>query len=120
MTALVATLGSGKGSWSYLIKLIKAFEWDRVVLVTNSFGAERFSVENKELSFVIVNDREGLFQLESEIREKLSGILTDETQVAVNFISGEGKLHMAVLSSLLKLGLGIRLVTVKDEKVEEV
>jgi len=35
---------------------------------------------------------------------------TDDTEVAVNFISGSGNEHMSILSTLLKLGLGIRLV----------
>jgi hypothetical protein len=35
-------------------------------------------------------------------------------------ISGEGKVHMALLSSMLKQGFGIRLVGLKGEAVEEI
>ena len=41
-------------------------------------------------------------------------------ETAVNLISGDGKEHMALLSALLKLGVGIRLIALTKEGVKEV
>ncbi len=116
MTDIVITLGSGKGTWTYLVELIKRENWTNVIVVTNAFGAENFTVEGKQLTFVIIDDRKKMRLLVEDIlpQLKLSG-----TTVALNMVSGEGKLHMAVLASILKTGLGVRLVGIKDYKVTE-
>ena len=119
MTSLVATLGSGKGSWKYLIGLIKSGAWDSVHIVTTSFGAERFSVEGCEMSFVIIDDRKSAALLVGDIYKQLDGKLND-TEVALNITSGTGKEHMALLSALLKLGLGVRLVGFENGSVTEI
>ena len=119
MTELIACLGAGKGTWGLLGKLINAEEWDKIILVTNAFGAERFSVEGKELTFVIVDDRKSEFELTNEITAQLKEHVTG-VEIALNLNSGEGKVHMAILSAVLKAGVGIRLISVKDDKAEEV
>ncbi|MBW2987943.1 hypothetical protein DRJ48_01605 [Candidatus Woesearchaeota archaeon] len=119
MTELVATLGTGKGSWNYLRQLITKHDWDSIKLVTNSFGAERFSIEGKEISFVVIDDRKSLPLLIEDIYSQLNGKI-EGTEVALNLISGTGKEHMALLSALLKLGLGIRLVGLKGDEVAEI
>ena len=43
-----------------------------------------------------------------------------DSEVAVNFVSGTGKEHMALLSALLKLGIGIRLLALTKEGVTEI
>ena len=40
-------------------------------------------------------------------------------EVAVNIVSGNGKEHMAIISALLKLGVGIRLMAVTKDGVRE-
>ncbi len=116
MTELVISLGSGKGTWAYLIELIKAEPWDRVVVVTNSFGAERFSVEGRELCFVVIDERRKMRLLVEDIKKQLE---LSGPEVALSMVSGEGKLHMAMLSALLKSGLGIRLVGMKERRASE-
>jgi len=39
--------------------------------------------------------------------------------VALNLVSGNGKEHMAILSALLKLGIGVRLMAVTKDGVRE-
>jgi len=38
----------------------------------------------------------------------------------VNIVSGDGKEHMALISALLKLGLGIRFVALTKEGIKEI
>ena len=42
------------------------------------------------------------------------------TEAAVNLISGNGKEHMAVISALMKLGLGIRLIALTPNGIKEI
>ena len=51
--------------------------------------------------------------IDSEIR-KIKGV-----EVALNFVSGSGKEHMAVISAVLKMGLALRLVMPGKEEVLE-
>ena len=53
--------------------------------------------------------------LRAQLKEKINDI-----EVALNMISGSGKLHMATLSALLKLGLGIRLIALTKQGVKEI
>ena len=54
-----------------------------------------------------------------DIHKQLQGKI-DDLEVAVNLVSGEGKEHMALLSALMKLGLGIRLIALTKNGVEEI
>jgi hypothetical protein len=70
------------------------------------------------MEFVIINSNESIELLIDKIQEALKEKITG-TEVALNLISGSGKEHMAVLSALLKLGLGIRLVTYTVNGIKE-
>jgi len=118
MTSLIASLGEGKGTWTHLMKLIEVEDWEKVFLVTNSFGAQKFSC-SKEVEFIIVDGKKYLKELRDEIKGKLEGKISD-TEAAISVISGTGKEHMALLSAVLKLGLAVRLVAVTPDGVEEV
>ena len=41
-------------------------------------------------------------------------------EVALNFVSGRGKEHMALVSAVLKLGLGVRFIALKPGGIEEI
>lgn len=117
MTDLVALLSTGKGTWAEVGKLIKGHEWDKVFLITNEFGSTTFQ-KKENMEFIIINPVESIELLiehiQKQLKEKISG-----TEVALNLSSGTGKEHMAVLSSLLKLGLGIRLITFTANGIKE-
>lgn len=117
MTDIVACLGSGKGTWNYVNDLIMAASWDKVYLITNSFGKENFKPK-REAEFVLIDENMMLTELVEDIRKKMEKKLGIE--VAVNIISGSGKEHMALISALLKLGLSIRIVALTQEGVNEI
>ena len=115
MTSLVACLGSGKGTWTEVKMLISSESWEKVFLVTNSFGKEKFQADAE---FIVVDDLQPAQAITAVIISQLKGKIRD-TEVAVNISSGSGNLHMAVIAALLKLGFGIRLVALVNDKVEE-
>lgn len=119
MTDLVACLGTGKGTWTYMKKLIEDESWEKVFLVTNEFGKENFSSPKKETNFIIINENMALPELVTLIRSQLEKNLSG-TEVALNFVSGSGKVHMAMISALLKLGLGIRLIALTYDGIKEI
>jgi len=115
MTDLIACLTTGKGTWSSVVSLIKAEEWDNIFLITNEFGKEKFSHEKAQLIVV----KGGISEMAEQIHAALKGKVSFN-DVAVNFISGNGMEHMAMLSAILKLGVGIRFVTVEEGKIKEI
>lgn len=117
MTSLVAVLTTGKGTWGHVSALIKAEKWDNVFLITNKFGKETYKKEKNEI-LIEVDTNLPTPELSEQIKKALEGKIHD-IEVAVNFISGEGKEHMALLSALLKLGLGTRFVVATKEGVKE-
>ena len=118
MTDLVACLSSGEKSWAHVERLVKEQEWKNVFLITNDFGRKNFKPERK-VEFVVVDFNKPVFALIEEIRKGLSGKITD-FEVALNLVSGNGKEHMAILSALLKLGIGVRLMAVTKEGIKEI
>lgn len=119
MTSLIVILSSGKGTWSHVAQLIAKQDWDKILLITNEFGKENFTVKEKPIEYIVIDSNKYLSELVKDVKTQLDGKIAD-TEVALNFISGTGKEHMAVLSALLKLGLGIRLVTLTPKGVEEI
>ena len=117
MTELIACLSSGKGSWNYILELIKEESWDNIFLITNEFGKENFKADN--VQFIIVDFKKPVFELIKDIKEQLKGKIKG-IEVAVNLVSGTGKEHMAIMSALLKLGLAIRFVAVTQSGVKEI
>ena len=116
MTSLIACLSSGKGTWAQLLEVIRGAEWDKVFLVTNDFGKEKFREIDVELICLDLNNSPDI--LSDQIIASLHGKHLG-AEVAINLTSGTGNEHMALLSAILKLGLGIRFVYSKNGKVEE-
>ena len=117
MTDLIACLSSGEKSWAHVARLIKEEEWKNIFIVTNEFGKQNFKAD-KEIEFIVVDFNEPVFQLIEKIKSSLKGKITD-FEVALNIVSGTGKEHMAILSAILKLGVGIRLMAVTKDGVRE-
>ncbi|MBS3096289.1 hypothetical protein J4480_02510, partial [Candidatus Woesearchaeota archaeon] len=113
MTDLIACLSSGEKSWAHVSRLIKEQEWKKIFLITNDFGRQNFKTE-KNAEFIVVDFQKPVFELIEDIKSGLKGKLTD-LEVALNIVSGSGKEHMAILSALLKLGVGVRLMAVTKD-----
>ena len=120
MTTLIALLSTGKGTWSEVMKLMNQADFEKIILVTNNFGKERFS-HSKPFELIVVDFNQPIKHLIEVIRKSLSEKIDNPlaTEVALNLSSGNGKEHMALLSAVLKAGLGLRLVVPGQEEVEE-
>ena len=118
MTDLVACLSSGKGTWGHVNRVIDGQKWDNIFLITNEFGKENFT-PNKPVEFILINPNRFLPDLTEDIKAQLKEKIKS-TETGLNLISGTGKEHMAILSALLKLGLGIRLVALTKDGIKEI
>jgi len=110
---LIALLSSGKGTWGQVSGLIKQGEWDNIILVGNDF-AKKFTCEKKH-EFIEIQDN-NIKEMKKEILEKLKNRIKG-TEVALSIASGIGKEHMAVISALLNIPVGIRFVVLTQEGI---
>jgi len=110
---LIALLSSGKGTWGQVAGLIKQGEWDSIILVGNDF-AKKFTCEKKH-EFIEIQDN-NIKEMKKEILEKLKNKIKG-TEVALSIASGIGKEHMAVISALLSIPVGIRFVVLTQEGI---
>ena len=116
MTDLIACLSTGKGTWRPVIQLTEMDEWNNVFLVIPEFAKERYKPK-EPVDFIDIDTRDSLSEMVASIKDQLEEKIQG-TQVALNLYSGSGKEHMAVVSAVLRLGLGIRLVSVKEGQLE--
>lgn len=118
MTVLVASVGVGKGTWMHVAKLIKDSDWEHIYLIGNKFGKENFKIEKPNTTYILINEIQHIPEMTETIKKELDGKIFGDA--AVNLVSGEGKEHMAVLSALLKVGAGIRLIAVTVDGIKEI
>jgi hypothetical protein len=118
MTDFIACLTTGKGTWGHVARIIESSDFDNIYLITNDFGQEKFT-SDKPINKIIINPDKSLSELIEDMKEALKGKLMG-TEVALNLISGTGKEHMAIISALIKLGMGFRFLALTSEGVKEV
>lgn len=112
---LVAFLGSDKESWGQVSALIKKEKWDRVVIVQNKDTSDNPFEANE---VVKVNTGQPIILLKEELKSKLKEKLAGDFEVALSIASGNGKEHMAIISALLSIPVGIRLVAYTKDGIE--
>jgi len=110
---LVALISSGKGTWGQVGGVINKGDWDNIILIGDNF-AKQFTVE-KDFEFIETNSSR-LTELKEEIHKKLQGKIRG-TEVALSIASGTGKEHMALISALLSLPVGIRFTALTKDGV---
>ncbi len=107
---LIALLSSGKGSWGQVAGLINRGEWDKIILVGSEF-ASKFNVQDeddrKKTEFIKVDLNNRLTDMKDEFMKKLKGKIKG-TEIALTIASGTGKEHMALISALLSMPVGVR------------
>lgn len=116
MTSLICCLSTGKGTWMKVMDVIKGQEWEKIYIITNQFGKEKFN-SPKQAEYIVVDNEAKTKDIIRQIRELLN--ITD-FEVAVNLDSGTGKEHMAVISALIQKGLSIRFVSIENNQLLEI
>lgn len=119
MVSLVTIISSGKGTWGQVNTLLREGTWDHQYIVCNDFAYDQFQAKDSntttKLRFDEKSWKESYQQLAGFFKEQLKG----EMEVAVNISSGSGVEHMAVISALLKAGVGIYFVYADQGAVQE-
>lgn len=110
--SLIATLGAGRGTWGHVARLIATETWDSILLVSNEWAKEKFTPE-KEVGWLMINNRAGFDIMKDEIKGKLP-----KGELAVSLASGDGKSHMALLASLNEAKRTFSLVTLTKDGVK--
>ena len=117
MTDLIAMVSTGKGTWTSVSALVNKEKWNKIYVITNDFGKEKFN-KSSNMEFILVDQNKSVNEMKEIIISSLKGKIKGEA--GVNFISGTGKEHMALLGAIMKLGIGFRLVDVENNGLEEV
>lgn len=113
---LVALLSSGKGTWNQVAGLMKEGEWEKITVVGNAFANQNFSCPGVAFDFIEVDFEKSLIQLKKEFSKKFEGKI-DAMEVALSIASGNGKEHMALVSALLSVPVGVRFTALTQEGV---
>lgn len=111
---LIALLSSGKGTWAQVSGLIKYGEWEKIIILGDDF-AKQFTTEKKS-EFIRIDLSKKLKDLRNEFSQKLKGKI-EGTEVALSIASGDGKEHMALISALINLPVGIRFAALTKDGV---
>ena len=110
---LIANLSTGKGTWGMVKAVIEKGNFEKVIVVTNDFGKERFTDAD---TMIVVNT----FGEPEDIKKDILKQLPESdfgSEVALNMDSGSGKEHMALLSALIEKGYGFKFVTLMDDNL---
>lgn len=111
---LIALLSSGQGTWAQVSGLMKQGEWDNIILIGDDF-AKQFQHE-KKFEFIKVDLTQRIKELQEDLSKKLKGKING-IEVALSIASGNGKEHMALVSALINLPVGIRFAALTKEGV---
>lgn len=110
---LVALLSRGEGTWAQVSGIIKQGDWENIILIGTDF-AKNFKIE-KEHTFVEIKSSrlvELKEELQSKLKDKIKGM-----EVALSIASGDGKEHMALISALLSIPVGVRFTALTKEGI---
>ena len=114
---LVALLSSGKGTWAQVSGLIKHGDWEKIILLGDDFSSQFKVQEKTEITqFIRVDLNKRIADLKEEFQQKLQGKISG-MEVALSVASGDGKEHMALISALINLPVGIRFAALTKDGV---
>jgi hypothetical protein len=113
---LVIFVGKDRENLGQASALINRMECEKIVLVKDKEASDIQT--NSKCVTVEVDSGKSLHELKSEIQEKLKRELSGEFEVALSIASGSGKEHMALISALLNLPVGIKLVAYTKNGIE--
>lgn len=111
---LIALLSTGQGTWAQVSGLMKHGEWEKIILLGDDFSKD-FKHE-KDFEFIKVDLSKRLKDLKEEFSKKLKGKING-MEVALSIASGNGKEHMALVSALINLPVGVRFAALTKEGV---
>ena len=118
MAHLIACLGQDRETWNDVNKIIQSEFFDKIYIITSEAN-ERHYVRPTLKSDILIKLVKLNFNKSSEdlvpelyiiLKKHFLEDKIQDLDIAVNITSGTGKEHSIVISTLMKLGYGIRLV----------
>jgi hypothetical protein len=106
----------GQGNLNQLDVLIKKGEWDGVTII-RGVASEKQDFE-KGCEVIEVDCAKSLIDLREDLGKNLKEKLGKEFEVGLSIASGNGKEHMALISALLSVPVGIKFVAFTKKGVE--
>jgi GTPase Era involved in 16S rRNA processing len=104
MAELVALLSKGEGTWAQVAGIIKQGDWENIILVGTDF-AKNFEITTTRLA-----------DMKEELQQKLAKEIKT-LEVSLSIASGDGKEHMALISALLSIPVGVRFTALTKEGI---
>lgn len=111
---LIALLSKGEGTWAQVSGLMKYGDWEKIILLGDDF-AKQFKHE-KKFEFIKINLDKKLKDLKEDFSKKLKGKING-IEVSLSIASGTGKEHMALVSALIDLPVGVKFVALTKEGI---
>jgi len=112
---LVAFLGNDKENWGQVTGLINRGDWEKIILVKSKSSEDYEPAKATEI--IKVDTSRPLTELKQDIINKLQNKFQG-FDVHLSIASGTGKEHMALISALLSIPVGLRLVVFTKNGVE--
>ena len=111
---LICLISSDQETWPQISGLMTHGVWDKVILVGDESG-KSFSHE-RPFQFIQVDTTKKIKELREEFTQKLRGKF-EGMEVACSIASGTGKEHMALISAIINLPMGIRFAALTKEGI---
>jgi len=112
---LVAFLGDDKSTWGQVTGLINNEDWEKIILIKSKSATTYLSP--KKTDSIIIDSSKPLTELVDDLLKELKGKFSG-FEAHLSIASGNGKEHMALISALMKVPVGIRLVVFTKNGVE--
>ena len=113
---LVAFIGKDKENWGQVKGVMNNLECERIVLIQDETVSD-FPIDERT-EIVKVDCGKPLLELKEEILNAVKPKLSGDFEVSLSIASGSGKEHMALISALLCVPVGIRLVVFTKKGIE--
>jgi hypothetical protein len=114
---LVAYLGKDTGTYGQISALINRMEDTEQILLLKDKSTES-PFTNPKCKILDVDSSLDLLTFKTQIQDALKPHLKEDFEVALSLASGNGKEHMALISALLTLPVGIKLTAFTKSGVE--
>ena len=113
---LIAFVGPDKENLGQVSALINRMDCEKIILLKDKSAPNLQT--NEKCVTVEIDSTKTLSELKAQIQEKVKKEIGNEFEVALSIASGTGKDHMAIISALLAIPVGIKLVAFTKNGIE--
>jgi hypothetical protein len=113
---LIAFLGNDKENLGQITALINRGEWKQSILIKDKIAPK--ITTTKEYKTIDIDTSKDLLSLRTLLQDKLKKELSNDMEVSLSIASGSGKEHMALISALLSIPVGIKFVAFTKKGIE--